>query len=133
MLAITPNRAKRGKSGAAICWACSMRNRRSRHLLRHSLEDIELGPDGAVADGVHHDVEAGLSAPDTHRYRLSGVFTNRPVSFGASVNGCSMAAVWEPAAVDEPLERADPKPRIATPARRTVSRKRSHVDNGTAA
>jgi hypothetical protein len=109
----------------AIAWAV---------LLRHPLEDIELSPDGAVADGVHHDVEARLIRTGHPSVQVVGGGDVQARILGASVNGCSMAAVCEP---NEPStnplsapirSHASPRPRAAT-----VSRNRSHVDKGTAA
>ena len=60
-----------------------------------------------------------LSAPEVHSYRSSGVLTNRPVSLGASVNGCEhRRRVRAERAVDEALEAADVEPRVAAAARR---------------
>ena len=59
------------------------------------------------------------SAPFVQRYRSSIVFTNRPRSCGASVNGSSIAAVCEPSEPStNPFERADAKPLVAATVRR---------------
>ena len=62
MLAMTPSAAKRGMSAAAevlrvldaeATVACAV-------LARDAIVDVEQQAVGAVADGVHHHVQAGL-------------------------------------------------------------------------
>ena len=100
--AITPSCPKRGMSAALRCCACSMRQRRSFASglrLERALVDVQHLAIGAVADGVHAQLHAGVDRDLRGRPRCSRAErVVRPVLAGESAYGSSIHAPREPSA-----------------------------------
>ena len=103
-------------------------------LLADALEDVEQRRVGAVADGVHDDVEAGLVGARDPGVEVLGRGDEEPAIRGLARRSLGEGGrvrerlverrgVRAERAVDEPFQRADPQPRVAASVRAEALRR----------
>ena len=118
-------------SGAARCWACSTRKRRSRGPFSpiHPRTGREQGV-RPVADRVDHTFSPAASPQGSNRYKSSGSIHQQSAFFGESSNGGRNTAVCDPSEPSTkpftPPTRSQSSPR--PPRRRIPSARPRHAD-----